>query len=270
MSKTLSDFGFRLSIGGPLLLVAVGAWAFSAYQLQAQSTAGPATPSIPLVSMAGMFTLTDPGMFLSFVVVWVVGMVAMMFPAMVPVVSMYSRMMVKGEERPRLSLLFGTPLFLAGYLSVYGLLGVALFAGVYAVFQMGSAIPSLSALAVPGLALVLLLAGAWQLTPLKEKSLAKCVTPMGFFMTHAKKGFSGAFRMGAEHGVYCVGCCWLYMVVMLVVGAMSLLAMGLLSVLIIVEKAFVGNAAWFKWLTAGIFFLLAGLVLVFPSFLSAV
>ena len=112
------------------------------------------------------------------------------------------------------------------------------------------------------------LAGVWQLTPLKEKSLAKCISPMGFFLTHSKSGFSGAFRMGTEHGIYCVGCCWLYMLVMLVVAAMSLLSMILLFGLIIVEKAFVGTVAWFKWLSAGFFFFLAVLVATSPSILA--
>jgi predicted metal-binding membrane protein len=272
MTITTSGLGFKLSIGLPLLVVAVGAWYLSAvlYQASSPMDMGSMAPAIPIATMASMFSTPDIAVILAFLVVWLVGMVAMMFPAMVPIMSFYSGLVTKQEKRPNLSRVLGTPLFLTGYLSLYLLLGLGLFAAVYAVFQLGLVIPSLSSLSVIGVAVVLFAAGIWQVTPLKEKMLGKCISPMGFFMTHAKKGLSGAFTMGAEHGVYCVGCCWLYMLVMLAVAAMSLVSMVLLSGLIIVEKAFVGKTSWFKWLSAGIFLTLGIAVLVFPSFAALV
>lgn len=269
MSNTpTSGLSFKLSIGIPLLVVAVGAWYLSAvlYQASAPMGMGSMAPAIPIASMGNMFSIPDFGVVLAFLVVWMVGMIAMMFPAMVPIMSFYSGLMTKQEKRPRLSRLLGIPLFLGGYLSLYLLLGAGLFAAVYLVFQLGLAMPSLASWSVVGVAVVLFATGIWQLTPLKERMLGKCVSPMGFFMTHAKKGFSGALRMGAEHGIYCVGCCWLYMLVMLAVAAMSLISMVLLSCLIIIEKAFVGKTSWFKWLSAGIFLFLGAAVLIFPSF----
>jgi predicted metal-binding membrane protein len=184
---------------------------------------------------------------------------------MIPVVSIYSSLMVKKEESTGLSKLLEPVLFLLGYLSLYALLGCGLFAIVFGAFQAGAALPWLSSFSGAGVAAVLLVAGMWQLTPLKEKSLSKCISPMGFFMTHAKKGLSGAFRMGAEHGYYCVACSWLYMLVMLAVAAMSILSMIVLSGLIIVEKVFIGGRTSFKWFSAALFFLLAALVLIFPA-----
>ena len=269
MSATpTSGPNFKLSIGVPLLVVAVGAWYLSAILYQASMPMGmdSTAPAVPIASMGSLFSTPDIGVILAFLVVWMVGMVAMMFPAMVPVMSFYSGLVTRQERRPYLSRLLGVPLFLGGYLSLYLLLGAGLFAAVYLVFQLGLVMPSLASWSVIGVAVTLFAAGIWQLTPLKEKMLGKCVSPMGFFMTHAKKGFRGAFRMGAEHGLYCVGCCWLYMLVMLVVAAMSLVSMVLLSGLIIIEKAFVGKTSWFKWLSAGIFLFLGVAVLVFPSF----
>ncbi len=271
MSKTItSNLGFKLSIGVPLLVVAFGAWYLSAILYRTSSSTGMSSmaPAVPIATMATMFSAPDIGIVASFLVVWLVGMVAMMFPAMVPVVSFYSGLVTREEKRPNLSGLVGPPLFLSGYLSLYLLLGLGLFAAVYAVFQLSLALPWLSSLSVVGVAAVLFATGIWQLTPLKEKMLGKCISPMGFFVAHMKKGFSGAFRMGAEHGIYCVGCCWLYMLVMLAVAAMSLVSMVLLSGLIIVEKAFVGKTSWFKWLSAAIFFSLGALVLTFPSYLA--
>ena len=273
MSKTTtSGLGFKFSIGVPLLLVAIGAWYLSAILYQASTPMGIASmaPAIPIATLSGMFTTLDAGVVLAFLVIWVVGMVAMMFPAMVPIMSFYSGLMTKQESRPKLSRLVGPPMFLTGYLSLYLLLGLGLFAAVYEAFQLGLVMPWLSAWSVFGVAAVLFAAGAWQLTPLKEKMLGKCISPIGFFMTHAKKGLPGAFRMGAEHGVYCVGCCWLYMLVMLAVAAMSLISMVLLSGLIIVEKAFVGKSSWFKWLSAGVFFFLGAAVLLFPTFVALI
>jgi len=267
-----SGLSFKLSIGVPLLVVAIGAWYLSAVLYQASSPMGmdSMAPVIPIATMAGMFTTLDAGVVFAFLVVWVVGMVAMMFPAMVPIMSFYSGLVTKQERRPNLSRLVGPPLFLTGYLSLYLLLGLGLFAAVYEVFQLGLMMPWLSSWSVFGVAAVLFAVGIWQVTPLKEKMLGKCISPMGFFMTHARKGLPGAFRMGAEHGVYCVGCCWLYMLVMLGVAAMSLISMVLLSGLIIVEKAFVGKSSWFKWLSAGIFFSLGAAVLVFPTFVALI
>jgi predicted metal-binding membrane protein len=271
MSKTFSSgLGFKLSIGVPLLAVAAGAWYLSASSLQASSSAamGSSASLAPIATMAYMFSSPDVGMTSTFLVVWLVGMIAMMFPAMIPVMSFYSGMINEAERRHGFSRFVGSALFLGGYLFLYALLGFGLFAAVYVAFQLSLLLPWLSSLSIVGVATVLFITGVWQLTPLKEKSLAKCVSPMGFFLAHFKKGPSGAFRMGAEHGIYCVGCCWLYMLVMLAVAAMSLLSMALLSGLIIIEKAFVGKAQWFKWLSAGIFFSLAAFVVAFPSYLA--
>jgi predicted metal-binding membrane protein len=271
MSKSfVSDLDFKLSIGLPLLAIAAGAWYLSAYSLQTSSsmTMGSSMSNIPIATMADMFSSPGIGIVSTFLVVWIVGMVAMMFPAMIPVMSFYSGVMSKEEEKRGSSRFAGSALFLGGYLSLYALLGLGLFIAVYAAFQLSLILPWLSSLSIAGVAAVLFIAGVWQLTPLKEKSLAHCVSPMGFFMTHFKKGTIGTFRMGAEHGFYCVACCWLYMLVMLAVAAMSLLSMVLLSGLIIVEKAFVGKSSWFRWLSAGIFFSLAGLVVAFPSYIA--
>lgn len=269
MSTTpTSGLNLKLSIGVPLLAVAVGAWYLSTilYQDSAPMGIDSMVSAIPIASMGSMFSSPDFGVVLAFLVVWIVGMIAMMFPAMVPIMSFYSGLVTKQERRPHLSRLLGIPLFLGGYLSLYLLLGAGLFAVVYLVFQLSLVMPSLANWSVFGVAAVLFATGIWQLTPLKERMLGKCVSPMGFFMTHAKKGLDGAFRMGAEHGIYCVGCCWLYMLVMLAVAAMSLVSMVLLSCLIIIEKAFIGKTSWFKWLSAGIFLFLGAAVLVFPSF----
>ncbi|MGI0091597.1 MAG: DUF2182 domain-containing protein [Nitrososphaerales archaeon] len=72
-------------------------------------------------------------------------------------------------------------------------------------------------------------AGIYQFSSLKTRCLSQCVSPFGFFATQSRNGLFGAFRMGFNHGSYCVGCCWAYMFVMLAVGAMTIPVMAALA-----------------------------------------
>ncbi len=220
--------------------------------------------SLPILSMGMLFLSPDASRLSSFLVVWIFGMVAMMFPAMIPVVSMYNSSVAKSEARPYLARLAGTPLFLGGYLLLYSALGAAAYAVTYLAFNMAALIPVLASFALPVAAGLLIAAGVWQLTPMKNRCLSKCVSPLGFFLLHFKKGLPGAFRMGVEHGYYCVGCCWMYMLVMLGVGAMSILSMVLLASLITVEKAIVHGTLWFRWVSASIFMILGAALILLP------
>jgi predicted metal-binding membrane protein len=83
---------------------------------------------------------------------------------------------------------------------------------------------------------VLLLAGAYQLTPLKRACLRACQSPLAFLLGHWKPGSLGALRMGVEHGLYCCGCCWGLMAVLVVAGAMGLAWVVLIAVVVFVEK----------------------------------
>jgi predicted metal-binding membrane protein len=83
---------------------------------------------------------------------------------------------------------------------------------------------------------LLVLAGIYQLTPLKNACLAQCRSPLGFFMTEWRNGAAGAFAMGLKHGAYCVGCCWMLMALLFVFGVMNLLWVAALSALVLLEK----------------------------------
>jgi predicted metal-binding membrane protein len=83
---------------------------------------------------------------------------------------------------------------------------------------------------------VLILAGLYQLSPLKTTCLSKCRTPTSFVLTSWKEGRSGALRMGFEHGVYCLGCCWLLFVILFPLGMMNIAALAAVALLIFAEK----------------------------------
>src|SRR5204863_8805295 len=84
---------------------------------------------------------------------------------------------------------------------------------------------------------VLVLAGLYQLSPLKHACLSKCRTPLQFIMTSWREGYGGTLRMGIEHGAYCLGCCWLLFVILFPLGLMNIAVMALVTALIFAEKA---------------------------------
>ena len=85
-------------------------------------------------------------------------------------------------------------------------------------------------------AVLLFVAGAYQLTPLKRACLNSCQSPLGFLMRHWRTGLGGAFRMGIEHGIYCLGCCWALMLLLFVGGVMNLAVIAALTVFVAFEK----------------------------------
>lgn len=259
----------RLGLTVALVLVALAsvAWAASYFLMNSMMGEMGMGPVLAIEAMAALFLMPHATTVAFFVAVWVVGMVAMMFPAMTPVVAIYNRGYAKSDYGPRLTRVFGTPLFLGGYLLLYAALGATAFGGLYLAFTLGARVPALMTYAPFAVSATLVAAGLWQLTSLKDACLRHCVSPFGFFFTHARTGLSGALRMGLAHGYYCVGCCWLYMLVMLAVGAMSLPAMAILAGVISVEKVLVRGARWYTRLVA-LGFVTAGIVsLVYPTVL---
>jgi len=236
-----------------LLATASTAW-FSVYYLM--SMGGMSVTG----AMLGMFVSLDLTSILLFLLIWIVGMVAMMFPAMIPVTSIYSATIAKSTSRP----VAGSLLFLTGYLAMYLLLGVVAYFGVLLVITVVSMMPFLWTSGNLALGGVLVATGLWQLTPFKNACLKNCVSPLGFFLTHSRQGYGGAVRMGAEHGYYCVGCCYLYMMVMFVVAGMSLPAMALLAIMITFEKALLKGARWFNLLISTVFIILGLMVWILP------
>jgi predicted metal-binding membrane protein len=172
---------------------------------------------------------TALGTFGWFLGVWVVMMAAMMFPSVAPTVALYSRMT---RERAR-ELPF---VFAGGYLLTWAAAGAV----AYALARAGGAIGG-DLLAwdrggrwVAGSTLVV--AAAYEVTPLKDVCLDKCRSPLGFLLGSWRDGRAGALRMGAAHGGWCVGCCWALMASLFALGVMSLGWMALVAGLIGVEK----------------------------------
>ena len=169
---------------------------------------------------------TQLGSFGWFISVWIVMMAAMMFPSVAPTVALYSRM-----SRDR-----GAPVaFVAGYLATWTGAGVVGFlVGVLA----GRAAPDLqwdqAGRVMTGA--TLLVAAAYELTPLKNVCLSKCRSPLGLLLGSWRDGWSGALRMGMRNGAWCVGCCWALMASLFALGVMSAVWMAVVAGLIALEK----------------------------------
>ncbi len=169
---------------------------------------------------------TDLGGFGWFVAVWIVMMAAMMFPSVAPTVALYARM----SRTP-----LAPAAFVTGYLLTWTAAGVVAFViGEVARAVAGDSLGPGAARVVAGA--TLLLAAAYELTPLKHVCLSKCRSPLGFLLGSWRDGSAGALRMGTKNGAWCVGCCWALMASLFALGIMSPVWMAVVAALIAVEK----------------------------------
>lgn len=168
------------------------------------------------------------------VVMWVVMMVAMMLPSVAPLILMFAR---DNRQKGARRVVGPAGILLAGYLLAW--MGYSVPA---ATLQWKLHVEALLSPAMAGNSpllqgFLLLTAGAFQFTPLKRACLARCRSPLGFLMSDWRAGPWGALVMGLKHGAYCVGCCWLLMLLMFAAGAMNLLWMAALALIVLAEKA---------------------------------
>lgn len=213
----------RRLILGVLIALAAAAWAVMIWQSSATGAQG-------AMGMGLTMGMTWP----VFLAVWVAMMAAMMFPAAAPMILMFATISV--GKRQRTQAFVPTWVFVLAYLLVWaaaGLLGYALALGGDA---LGSRSPWLADHARQVTGALLVVAGLYQLTPLKRACLARCRTPLQFIMTSWRDGYGGALRMGIAHGVYCLGCCWLLFVILFPLGIMNIALMAVLTAVIFAEK----------------------------------
>jgi predicted metal-binding membrane protein len=166
--------------------------------------------------------------------VWVVMMAAMMFPSIAPIVRSYG--LVQARRRQRASLAPATVLFVAGYLvawTTFGLAAYTLITGFERLDIQALAWDEGGRWLVVG---VIAAAALYQLTPAKDACLTRCRNHRDFLIERWRDGSCGALRLGAEHGGWCVGCCWALMASLFALGVMSVAWMAVVAGLIAVEK----------------------------------
>jgi predicted metal-binding membrane protein len=196
-----------------------------------------------------------------FLAVWVVMMAAMMLPSVAPTVALYARM-----TRSR-SLLLAF-LFVFGYLLTWAVAGLLALAVGKTAGWLGGATIDWGDTGRILAGVTLLIAGAYQLSPLKDVCLGKCRSPLGSLLGSWRDGRVGAVKMGTRNGAWCVGCCWALMASLFALGVMSVVWMGFVAGLIAVEK----TLPWKRTASYGIallLFALGGLLLAAPDLIPA-
>jgi predicted metal-binding membrane protein len=166
-----------------------------------------------------------------FLVAWQVMVAAMMLPSSLPLVRMYGAASSGAPDRAR-----SLAAFLGGYAIVWSGFGALAFAGDAALHAGVAASPWVADRDWAIAPAVLLLAGAFQFSSLKDACLRACRHPASFLRRHYRRGPRGGFALGARHGIFCVGCCWALMLVMFAAGAANLIWMAALTALMVHEK----------------------------------
>jgi predicted metal-binding membrane protein len=178
-----------------------------------------------------------------FVAGWTLMIVAMMLPTSLPLLALFDSFVRARPEHVRL-----VGMVVAGYIFVWTLFGFVIHANDRLVHETVDRTPWLAANAWVIGAGTVLLAGVYQFTPFKYKCLDKCRSPLAFIMErwHGEHGETEAFRLGVQHGIFCLGCCWSLMLLMFAVGVGNLAWMLALAVVMAIEK----NVAWGRRLSA--------------------
>ena len=171
---------------------------------------------------------------------WAVMMVGMMLPSATPMILTFSALRRrKAEAAARFPPAF---LFAFGYLLTWS--GFSLLATLlqWTLDQLAQLSPMLTTTNATLGGALFLLAGLYQLTPLKQACLRHCRSPFAFLFNRWRDGWTGALRMGLDHGAYCLGCCWLLMALLFVVGVMNLLWVAAIALFAFAEKLLRGGA----------------------------
>jgi predicted metal-binding membrane protein len=161
---------------------------------------------------------------------WTVMMAAMMLPSALPMVLAFVRLNLQQGETGR------ARAFVAAYLLVWAGFGGAATALHWVLQRLGWVDPMIASTSLALNAGLLLLAGAWQFSPLKQVCLAQCRTPLAFLVAEWRPRVGGAFAMGVRHGLLCTGCCWALMLLLFVGGVMNIAWIAALSLAVAIEK----------------------------------
>ena len=165
---------------------------------------------------------------------WAVMMAAMMLPSASPTILLYAGLARRRRERE--AAVPSAGLFALGYLSVwvaFSFLSTTLQWLLEALLLMS---PDMATTSVVLAGAMLIAAGFYQWTPLKQACLRQCRSPLDFLLAHWRAGGRGALAMGARHGLFCLGCCWVLMLLLFVGGIMNLLWIAALALVVLVER----------------------------------
>ena len=227
-------------------------WVYLMYLVQRMSVM-----QMPMTGMAmAQWQAWSPVDFALMLLMWVVMMVAMMVPSASPMMLTFTaiyRRKTKGDVA------LPTTTFVAGYLIVWSTFSLVATLGQWGLHQAALLSPMMISTSHLLGGVLLIAAGAFQWSGLKQACLSKCRSPLSFLLNEWREGSTGALVMGLHHGLYCTRCCWALMALLFVGGVMNLLWVAAIAVFVLVEKiaprqwhvariAGLGLMAWGGWL----------------------
>jgi predicted metal-binding membrane protein len=225
-----------------LIAMAALAWLYTWTQARHMPPMpGGADAMMPMpTGMAGASAVWAPASLAQTFLMWAVMMVGMMLPSAMPAILHYGLLVKKNREAG--SALPAVWVFTAGYLVVWVAFGLAATI-LQAAFETGRLLTPMMAFTSAWLSGGLLIAaGVYQWLPVKHACLEKCRAPLQFFLFHWRPGAIGALRMGGEHGLFCLGCCWVLMLLLFAAGVMNFVAVAVLAGFVLAEK--IAPAVW--------------------------
>jgi predicted metal-binding membrane protein len=244
----------RLIVGVCLSAIVILSWMYLFHLRSAMEMSGMDMPGMVMVDTERWGPTTLVFLF----VMWTVMMIAMMVPSATPMI--FTFLALNENRRAASRPLMPVGVFLLGYLAVWtGYSAIATLAE-WGLHQRAMLSTTMNAISPALNGVLLIAAGAFQLTPLKRACLQGCRSPLSFLMSEWRNGASGAFIMGLRHGMYCLGCCWILMALLFVAGIMNLLWVAVITVLVMLEKV-VPKGEWLGRVV-GIGLLVAGITLL--------
>jgi predicted metal-binding membrane protein len=192
---------------------------------------------------------------------WWVMMVAMMLPGASPMLLIFARISRREQAGGRPYVPVG--IFAAGYLCVWAAFSIGAVLVQWGLERLGLLSAMMATTSLWLGAAILIAAGLWQFTPIKHTCLQQCRSPVAYLSGHWRDGGSGAFRMGLEHGTYCVGCCWFLMALLFFGGVMNLYWIAGIAAYVLLEKLlpmghWLGHVTGLALTGAGVYLLATG------------
>jgi len=259
----------RLIVASALGLIAALAWAYVLWLAADMDMGGMNMSEFRMVpaGMGWMAPAAAPWSAVEFAFVflmWAIMMIGMMAPSAAPMILLYARAGRQGRIAGKP--LAATGWFASGYFLAWAAFSLAATLIQWVLERQALLDARMESANIWLGAAVLIAAGVYQLTPLKDACLSQCQTPFRFLMTHGgfRTDVPGCLRLGFLHGTYCVGCCWVLMALLFVVGVMNVLWIAALALLVLLEKL----TPWGRWIarlvgaaciTAGAWMLVASL-----------
>jgi predicted metal-binding membrane protein len=244
----------RFLVLGGLFILCVLAWLYIIYlyrqmvvmDMDALFFAMPMTPEWSTADFALLFLM------------WFVMMIAMMTPSVAPLILIFA--MVNRQRKQQHSPFVSTGYLFSGYFLVWAAFSLIATLLQWLLQHISLLNPEMETTSKILGSFILIAAGIFQFTPLKQKCLSYCRTPIDFIHRSWKEGKKGALVMGIENGLYCLGCCWILMILLFVSGIMNLLWIAIIALFVLIEKV-LPQAKWISF-TAGVALVVYGAIVL--------